>query len=197
MLWEQLLNSVHRDWRGDGRADDRLDDPAWVRKWMDELRLGDRPLPEEEELFGLKRLRERIRRMAQAFVEGRRPEEGDVEALNRTMAGSKVVRRLAVRDDSRYEVELLPLDRRWADVEAEIAASFADLLARGDPSRIRFCDNPNCLWVYYDETRNRSKRYCDDKLCGNLMKVRRFRARQKAEAAESRGTSDEHGGTTS
>ncbi|WP_141639042.1 CGNR zinc finger domain-containing protein, partial [Paenibacillus riograndensis] len=40
--------------------------------------------------------------------------------------------------------------------------------------------NPDCLWVYYDDTRNRSKRYCDDKMCGNLMKVRRFRARKKA-----------------
>jgi predicted RNA-binding Zn ribbon-like protein len=43
-------------------------------------------------------------------------------------------------------------------------------------------ENADCLWVYYDDTRNRSKRYCDDKACGNLMKVRRFRARKKAEA---------------
>ncbi|MDT3426149.1 putative RNA-binding Zn ribbon-like protein [Paenibacillus forsythiae] len=48
------------------------------------------------------------------------------------------------------------------------------------PSRFRICDNPDCRWAYYDDTRNRSKRYCDDKACGNLMKVRRFRARKKA-----------------
>jgi predicted RNA-binding Zn ribbon-like protein len=62
---------------------------------------------------------------------------------------------------------------------AEIAASFARTLADGEKSRLRICDNPDCLWVYYDDTRNRSKRYCDDKMCGNLLKVRRFRARQK------------------
>ena len=56
---------------------------------------------------------------------------------------------------------------------------FAQTLAEGEASRIRICDNPDCLWVYYDRTRNRSKRYCDDRACGNLMKVRRFRASKK------------------
>jgi len=41
-----------------------------------------------------------------------------------------------------------------------------------------------------DDTRNRSKRYCDDKLCGNLTKVRRFRARKKAEATAAGGFRD-------
>ncbi|MNW66741.1 CGNR zinc finger [compost metagenome] len=67
---------------------------------------------------------------------------------------------------------------------AEIASSFAAALVEKETSRFRICENPDCLWVYYDDTRNRSKRYCDDKLCGNLMKVRRFRARKKADMEE-------------
>ena len=66
----------------------------------------------------------------------------------------------------------------------EIAGSFAQATQQGELSRFRICTNPDCLWVYYDDTRNRSKRYCDDKMCGNLMKVRRFRAK-KSESSNS------------
>lgn len=60
-----------------------------------------------------------------------------------------------------------------------MAAAYADMLAAGGAERLRVCDNPDCKWIYYDETKNRSKRYCDDKACGNLLKVRRFRERAR------------------
>ncbi|MNI89783.1 CGNR zinc finger [compost metagenome] len=69
----------------------------------------------------------------------------------------------------------------WTQVMAEVAASLAKTLIDGEIGRIRVCDNPDCRWVFYDDTRNRTKKYCEDKTCGNLMKVRRFRARKKQE----------------
>ncbi len=184
MLWDDFMNSLHRDWRGDGRADDRLEDPAWVRGWSDKLPIDVGGMPDKERLESLKQLRVLLNRMAKAFVDGRLPEEEDFERLNARMANGQVLRRLsAIGEDKSFKLEFVPAGNGWTAAEAEIAASFAAMLAEGEPSRIRFCDNPSCLWVYYDDTRNRSKRYCDDKLCGNLMKVRRFRARKKAEAA--------------
>ncbi|UOK61501.1 CGNR zinc finger domain-containing protein [Paenibacillus sp. OVF10] len=35
--------------------------------------------------------------------------------------------------------------------------------------------------MFYDDTRSRTQKYCDDKMCGNLMKVRRFRAKRKSQ----------------
>ncbi|URJ62468.3 CGNR zinc finger domain-containing protein [Paenibacillus polymyxa] len=64
-------------------------------------------------------------------------------------------------------------------VVAEVVADFAQAFVSSGGSRIRICDNTDCRWVFYDDTRNRSKRFCDDKMCGNLMKVRRFRERKK------------------
>jgi predicted RNA-binding Zn ribbon-like protein len=69
---------------------------------------------------------------------------------------------------------------------AEIAASFAHTLAEGDTKRIRICENRDCRWVFYDTTRNYSKRYCDEKACGNLMKVRKFRERQRRKQGNTR-----------
>ncbi|MFC5405891.1 CGNR zinc finger domain-containing protein [Cohnella soli] len=180
MLWDDFLNSVHRDWRGDGTATDKLDDEAWLREWFASERLNPERLPNGKEMASLKRLRELLQRMAEVFAGGHFPSDADVDGLNAVMVESPVIRQLTSNGNG-YKLVYTAAVREWRSIEAIIAASFAETMAEGDPSRIRICDNPNCRWVYHDDTRNRSKRYCDDKLCGNLMKVRRFRARQKAE----------------
>ncbi|MFC5472279.1 CGNR zinc finger domain-containing protein [Cohnella suwonensis] len=185
MLWDDFLNSVHRDWRGDGTAKDRLDDEAWFREWIEYERLNPERLPNGKEMASLKKLRELLQRMAEAFAAGAPLSAADLDALNAAMAEGAVIRQVT-SDGTSYKLTHVAVGRDWRGIEAIIAASFAETMAEGDPSRIRICDNPNCRWVYHDDTRNRSKRYCDDKLCGNLMKVRRFRARQKAEQDASR-----------
>ncbi len=51
--------------------------------------------------------------------------------------------------------------------------------------RMKAC--PDCHWVFYDSTRNGSKRWClmyaggpDGRACGTIAKVRRYRDRQAA-----------------
>ncbi len=39
------------------------------------------------------------------------------------------------------------------------------------------CAADNCNWLFYDASRNRSRRWCDMRDCGNRAKVRRFRKR--------------------
>lgn len=67
----------------------------------------------------------------------------------------------------------------WRLVIGRIAASFSELLAGDDVRRMKICDNDDCRWIFFDESRNRARRWCDDRACGNLLKVRRFRERQK------------------
>ncbi|MEW6242773.1 MAG: CGNR zinc finger domain-containing protein [Bacillota bacterium] len=86
-----------------------------------------------------------------------------------------------------YQLEMLPAYRNWGWVMAEIALSFARLLLN-DYTRVKMCANPACRWVFYDESGNRTRRWCEERYCGNLMKVRRFRARQKA--GSTTGTSE-------
>lgn len=181
MLWDDFLNSLHHDWRGDGAIDDRLDQPEWLDQWVEKHQLSVDHRPSPKEFIALKQLRTLLHRLVTDFAANSSPSEEDIEALNKVMADGAVIRQLA-RNSERYQINLNAIGHQWSHIQAEIAASMAQMIAEGEPSRIRICDNPNCLWVYYDDTRNRSKRYCDDKLCGNLMKVRRFRARQKAAA---------------
>lgn len=180
MLWDDFLNSEWRDWRGGGGSEDRLDRPDWIELWLKDSGLPALAFPNPEELASLKAFRELLLRIVRAYAAGGMPEEPDLERLNDALAEGPVIRRISFGEE-RWRLETVPVRKSWRQVTAEVAASFARTMAEGEASRIRICDNPDCLWVYYDDTRNRSKRYCDDKMCGNLMKVRRHRARKKLE----------------
>jgi predicted RNA-binding Zn ribbon-like protein len=60
----------------------------------------------------------------------------------------------------------------------EIVFSFAELITKYDIKRVKFCKNLECRWIFYDESRNHTRRWCDN-TCATLMKVRRFRENRK------------------
>jgi predicted RNA-binding Zn ribbon-like protein len=62
-----------------------------------------------------------------------------------------------------------------------IVASAVGLLTSPRVSRVRRCGSPTCYWLFVDETKNCSRRWCKMASCGNLMKVRRHRARRRGD----------------
>jgi predicted RNA-binding Zn ribbon-like protein len=60
---------------------------------------------------------------------------------------------------------------------AAVAESAVELMASGDSRRLKTCSNPDCSWMFYDDTVNRSRQFCSTTPCGSLIRVRRFRAR--------------------
>jgi predicted RNA-binding Zn ribbon-like protein len=179
LLWTDFLNSEWHDWRGSGRSEDRLDKPGWLAEFLAAWHLNSPPPPTDDELDALKALRARLTTVAEQLAGGAvKPAEETMAMLNAVLAPAPVIRSL-VNTSEGCRIDLVPVRSDWTAVMAEIAADCARTLTTGEGARIRICENPDCRWVFYDETRNRAKRFCDDKLCGNLMKVRRFRARQK------------------
>ncbi|MDR6553224.1 putative RNA-binding Zn ribbon-like protein [Paenibacillus qinlingensis] len=124
-------------------------------------------------------MRGHIRRIVEKLTVSESADPANLEGLNRALSGGPMYLRIA-ESDSDFRLESIPLQAGWSRIGAAVATSFGRILTDCEPSRLRICENSDCLAIYYDETRNRSKRFCDDKVCGNLMKVRRFRARQKA-----------------
>ena len=51
--------------------------------------------------------------------------------------------------------------------------------AAGEWTRLKACANPDCQWVYYDGSRNRSGRWCSMNECGDVMKARAYRRRAR------------------
>ena len=130
-------------------------------------------------MAALTALRSLLQRMVVALADGQ-PSENDLLALNAIMHKAPLGRHL-VRDGKDYRLELVALKKDWNWVQAEIAASFAELLAFHDPQRLKVCQNANCRWTFCDESKSRTRRYCTTNKCANLLKVRTFRARHKDE----------------
>jgi len=52
-----------------------------------------------------------------------------------------------------------------------IIKSFADLITSDARNRIKLCSN--CGWVFVDNSKNNSRRWCSMETCGNRLKARR------------------------
>ena len=45
--------------------------------------------------------------------------------------------------------------------------------------RLKACGNPDCRWAFYDRSHSRAGAWCDMATCGNRIKNRRLRQRQR------------------
>ena len=61
-----------------------------------------------------------------------------------------------------------------------ILAATAEAMSSPDWPRLKACRADDCHWAFVDEARNRSRAWCDMKVCGNRQKVHRYRARHAA-----------------
>jgi predicted RNA-binding Zn ribbon-like protein len=60
----------------------------------------------------------------------------------------------------------------------QVALSAESYFTTADLTRLHSCPGEECGWLFEDQTRNRSRQWCDMGDCGNVAKVRRFRSRQ-------------------
>ena len=49
----------------------------------------------------------------------------------------------------------------------------------GTWARLKACANPDCEWAFYDRSHSRVGAWCDMATCGNRIKNRRLRQRQR------------------
>jgi len=178
IIWIDLLNSDWRDHRGQGRREDRLDRADWRHAFLQGLQADVSGLPEAPLKAGLRALRGVLRRNVERVVARGTAGGRSLGDLNRLLGRALLTRRVTLRAGS-PRLEFVHHARGLDAALGEIAGSFASALEAGDLARIKICRNPDCGWVFYDRSRNRSRRWCDSSTCANLMKVRRFRLRRR------------------
>lgn len=191
-LWLEFINSYYEDWRGSGKKVDRLEQTDWLAAFIKKCHFPYETLTADKEqlISELRDLRGMLVVLVHKLADGEGLEDEEIEALNKLLSKGKGIRQLkripegersqAQKMGGEFQIIHVPLEPGLAQLKAQLTLSFTETLVRGETERMKVCDNPDCRWIYYDETKNRSKRYCDDKTCGNLMKVRRHRARKKS-----------------
>ncbi len=170
-----LINSVHFDYRGRKPPQDNLEQPEWMKAFLEHWQLPVTYPPDASALASLRALRTLLRQMVETIVANQQITQAQVEELNVFLAFTPMTRQIR-RTESGMSVEEVPLQTGWNAALTQIAASWADLLTRTPLDSLRVCANPACHWVFVDQSRSQSRRWCRQWACGNLMKVRRFRA---------------------
>ena len=127
-------------------------------------------------------LRAALHRLFLAVATRHDPDPADLEQLRRTyvdaLSGATLVpegERLTWgwRQDERHLDQLL-----WP-----VARSAVELLTTGDSWRTKVCENPyGCGWLFYDGSKNGSRRWCSMEGCGSQVKMRRQYAKRRAPA---------------
>jgi predicted RNA-binding Zn ribbon-like protein len=64
-----------------------------------------------------------------------------------------------------------------------IVSDAADLLSSGESELIRQCQDSSCGWLYIDRSREKNRRWCSMRDCGNRAKARRFYAQHHRQGA--------------
>lgn len=158
-----------------------LADPALLKEFLEERQLHSDIPPTQETTAGLLELRAFLAELLEEYTRTGSITLEAITRINHYLAAS-VCRRVMEKRESGLGIAVRPISFDWNWIMAEVAASCAALIEHGDGSRIKLCENPDCRWFFYDETKSRTKRWCDDK-CASLMKVRRFRAKGKEKAS--------------
>ncbi len=125
-------------------------------------------------------LREAFFRILVTRLHGGEPDAKDLETLNQRFSEAMAHVRVAPEDGG----------FRWGWAEPEdlrrvlwpAARSAAELLASPDLDRVGQCaDDRGCGWLFFDTSKNHSRRWCSMESCGNRAKAKRHQARERAE----------------
>jgi predicted RNA-binding Zn ribbon-like protein len=74
-----------------------------------------------------------------------------------------------------------PPPRELTDPLRPIAHAAVELLTGGPLQHVKICGN--CRWLFLDQSRNHSRRWCSMDECGTQMKQRRFVERRRRQSA--------------
>ncbi|MGH7562982.1 MAG: CGNR zinc finger domain-containing protein [Gemmatimonadota bacterium] len=123
-------------------------------------------------------LREALFRVFAAVGEGDHPDPVDLDVLDRELAEALAHRRL-VPAAGRFAWDFVDTKDRLDRILWLLVGDAADLLSSDQLERVKGCGGENCTWLFLDESRNKSRRWCEMRECGNRAKQRRYQRRQR------------------
>jgi predicted RNA-binding Zn ribbon-like protein len=179
------------DWRRRTEPEELLHDYVGLADWS--VRAGTVPPTEARRLAVAARkhpraaaaafaralvLREAFYRTVLAHAHGEVPPEPDLAQVAHSYAEGIEKARLSLDGTSfewTFDESAGDLDQPWWPV----AVSAVELLTSPELARVRECEGRGCGWLFLDESRSRTRRWCSAAGCGNRERVRRYYARAR------------------
>jgi predicted RNA-binding Zn ribbon-like protein len=166
-----------------GRSVDLLAAPAALVAWWveasrrrDELAASDPPpAPDPRLLPAVKALRRSLRALFGAVADQRPLDPTDLADLNRILAvGYQTVE---LGPDGRPHAVERSREVGPAAALLPVARSARWLLTEADPARLHRCQNERCVLLFYDRTKNATRRWCSVACMNRARSAARYRAR--------------------
>ena len=127
-----------------------------------------------------RRVRAALRALAERGPLSERVRHEGLIEINRVLGRSAGTRRVDLRSDGTFIRSFVPVGDAFAGLVIPIVESAADALILGELSRVRRCADPRCQRVFFDNTKNGRRRWCDMATCGNRAKAARHREKLKS-----------------
>jgi predicted RNA-binding Zn ribbon-like protein len=166
-----------RYWRGQTAPTETLSAPADLAAWTKAPKA-----PSAKEFEQAIAVRETIYRLFDAQAQGKPAAPRDLEALNEALARTPP-RKALKRNRAGYEWEVDGKSGTALGLLAPVLWSAGDLLAGPQLARVRRCANPECGWLFLDDSRAGKRRWCSMSACGNRAKARRHYHKSREEEA--------------
>ena len=187
-LWLDFVNCEH----GLRRFDSLRDFETMVR-WLEAASVLDtergggirrraqqQPAGAAAALVDARRVRSALRSLAERGPMSERTRAEGLVEINRVLGRSAGTRRVDLRSDGTFIRSFVPVGDAFAGLVIPIVESAADALILGELSRVRRCGDHRCQRVFFDNTKNGRRRWCDMATCGNRAKAARHREKLKS-----------------
>ncbi len=157
---------------------DQLDTPERLHDWLVDRSLlaGEASIDEESHRETLE-FREAVRALALANG-ATELDSAEITRLNRLGAGAS----LSVLVGSDGHAELRAVGEGLHQTYGRLLSIMYTAMVDGSFVRLKGCANDTCRWLFYDESKNRSKKWCEMQACGNVINARAYRQRRRHEA---------------
>ena len=159
----------------EGDEPDGLPDVATLDRFAREHDLSDVGVLSDFDLAAVRRIRGRLATIFAA------PDSRTAAGLiNELVASAGTTPQLTDHDHYDWHVHYFAPGASVADhIAADCGMALAFFVVAGEQERLRRCEAPDCRRAFVDLSRNRSRRYCDSRTCGNRLHVAAYRARRK------------------
>lgn len=127
----------------------------------------------DELLQSARELRECIERIFAAVADRRRTAADDLAMLN-TWLTTAAAHRAVQKHDSSFVWTWQKEANSGEGLLWRVAQAAGELLTTPELCFVRRCGADNCRWLFLDNSKNHSRRWCDMKICGNREKARAY-----------------------
>jgi CGNR zinc finger/Putative stress-induced transcription regulator len=175
---DSVVDLVNSQPQIEGR--DTLGDVAALRLFVDQHRVSEVGRLTPDDVTAVQAVRGRF---ADIFF-GAEDDASAAAMLNSMIAEAGTTPRLTDHDGYDWHVHYFAPGASLAEhLAADGGMALAFLIVAGERERLRRCDAPDCRRAFVDLSRNRSRRYCDSRTCGNRLHVAAYRARRREASA--------------